>query len=253
MNANKIIAYTTGLLTLLLALFSFVLSFNALTDLAAKHGVSIPPLFPFVVEAAVIVFSLNALYRSLQGESARVQWALIIGSSLLAGLFNVAHAQADWLSRLMAAMPSLFLLLSFESFLSLVKHSVTRQGVIKSIANLTHEAHQVSLEIAEKVHDRDTLQATIEAQQARLEDLKRATKAARLVESSANEPRFVPGDTEALALANDTRQAQMVQRREQVLDLLTQGMTQADIADELEVSVTTVKRDIKALNGRVSQ
>lgn len=253
MNTDKIIAYTTGLLTLLLALFSFVLSFNALADLAAIHDVSIPPLFPFVVEAAVIVFSLNALYRSLQGESAKVQWALIIGSSLLAGLFNVAHAQADWLSRLMAAMPSLFLLLSFESFLSLVKHGVTKQGAIKSIIDLNHEAQQVSLEIAEKVHDRDTLQATIEAQQTRLEDLKRATKAARLVESSANEPRFVPGDPQALALANDTRQAQMTERRERVLDLLHHDMTQAGIADELGVSVATIKRDIKALNGRVSQ
>jgi len=251
MNANRVIAYATGALTLLLAGFSFILSFNALTDLAAQHGVSIPPLFPFVVEAAVIVFSLNALYRSLQGEPAKVQWALIIGSSLLAGLFNVAHAQADWLSRLMAAMPSLFLLLSFESFLSLVKHGVTRQGVIKSIADLTREAHQVSLEIADKVHNRDTLQATIEAQQARIEELKQATKAARLVESSANEPHFIPGDTQALALANDTRQAQMIERREQLLDLLQQEMTQADIADELGVSVTTVKRDIKALNGRV--
>ncbi|MCB0197973.1 MAG: DUF2637 domain-containing protein, partial [Anaerolineae bacterium] len=105
MNANKIIAISTGVLTILLALFAFILSFNALTDLASQHGVSIPFLFPFVVEAAVIVFSLNALYRSLQGESAWFQWCLIIGSSLLAGLFNVAHAQNDELSRLMAAMP----------------------------------------------------------------------------------------------------------------------------------------------------
>src|SRR5262245_7912919 len=99
MNTHKLIAWLTGILTLLLALFSFILSFNALTDLAQQHGVSIPPLFPFVVEFAVIGFSLNALYRSLSGDPAKVQWALIIGSSVLAGLFNVAHAAPDFLSR----------------------------------------------------------------------------------------------------------------------------------------------------------
>src|SRR6185503_16450798 len=96
---TKIIAWITGALTLLLALFSFILSFNALADLAAKHSVSIPPLFPLVVEAGVVIFSLNALYRSLQGESARWQWGLIIGSSLLAGLFNILHAEVDLISR----------------------------------------------------------------------------------------------------------------------------------------------------------
>ncbi len=124
MKVKKVIAITTGLLTLLLAGFSFTLSFNALSELATEHGVSIPPLFPFVVEFAVIIFSLNALYRSLNGQSVKVQWVLIIGSSLLAGLFNVAHAEADLISRSMAAVPSLFLLLSFESFLSLVKSEV---------------------------------------------------------------------------------------------------------------------------------
>ena len=247
---TKIIAISTGVLTILLALFAFILSFNALADLATQHGVSIPFLFPFVVEAAVIVFSLNALYRSLQGESAWFQWCLIIGSSLLAGLFNVAHAQNDELSRLMAAMPSLFLLLSFESFLSLVKHNVTRQGVIKSIADLNHEAHLVSLEIAEKVHERDTLQVTIDTQQVTIGELEQVTKKAHLVESSANDTKFLPGDTQALDQANDTRTAQMIERREQVLTLLKQEMTQAEIANELDVSITTIKRDIKALNGR---
>lgn len=67
---TKLIAWLTGSLTLLMAVFSFTLSFNALTDLAAKHGVSIPPLFPLVVEAGVVIFSLNALYRSIHGENA---------------------------------------------------------------------------------------------------------------------------------------------------------------------------------------
>ena len=143
MSAIRFIAYLTGALTLLLALFNFVLSFNALADLAAQHGVSIPVLFPLTVEAAVVIFSLNALYRSLHGESTGWQWVLIIGSSLLAGVFNVLHASNDPLSRAIAAMPSLFLLLSFETFLGQVRHAVSRSSLIQAIADLNAELEQL--------------------------------------------------------------------------------------------------------------
>lgn len=151
MNASKFIAYLTGALTLLLALFSFVLSFNALTDLATHHGVSIPVLFPLTVEAAVVIFSLNALYRSLHGESTGWQWVLIIGSSLLAGVFNILHAKSDLLSRAIAAMPSLFLLLSFETFLGQVRHAVRRSSVIQRIADLNSELEQNRLKFAKQL------------------------------------------------------------------------------------------------------
>jgi hypothetical protein len=145
MKANKIIAWLTGILTLSLAVFSFVLSFNALTDLAAQHGVSIPGLFPFLVEFGVVIFSLNALYRSLNGEKAAWQWTLIIGSSLLAGTFNVLHADPDLVSKTMAAMPSLFLLLSFETFLGQLKHAVKRQAVTKNLGQLEQDLEQQRL------------------------------------------------------------------------------------------------------------
>ena len=138
-KANRVIAYITGLLTLLLALFSFILSFNALADLASANGVSLPLLFPLIVEAGVVIFSLNALYRSLHGESARWQWALVIGSSLLAGSFNVIHAKPNPVARIMAAMPSLFLLLSFETFLSQVKYAVRQAEIIQSLSELEAE------------------------------------------------------------------------------------------------------------------
>jgi len=148
-NAHKWIAWVTAILTLLLALFAFILSFNALTDLAASHGVSIPPLFPLVVEFAVVIFSLNALYRSLGGEKTAVQWILIIGASLLASTFNVVHANTDFISRAMAAMPSLFLLLSFETLMGQVRHVVSRSNLVRSLAQLNTElsARQTELNL----------------------------------------------------------------------------------------------------------
>ncbi|MBW7841041.1 MAG: DUF2637 domain-containing protein, partial [Chitinophagaceae bacterium] len=186
-NYKKIIAWITGLLTLLLALFSFILSFNALADLAINHGVSIPILFPLVVEAGVIIFSLNALYRSLHGESAKWQWCLVISSSLLAGGFNILHAPPDLVSRIMAAMPSLFLLLSFETLLSQIKHSVTRTHVIQSIVQLTSELESKRQELdllidakgqeIERLHyEADELETEIEVTRTALVQVRQENK-----------------------------------------------------------------------------
>lgn len=234
---NRIIAWLTGLLTLLLAIFAFILSFNALADLAATHGVSIPPLFPFVVEFAVVIFSLNALYRSLSGERAHMQWALIIGSSLLAGMFNVAHADPDLISRAIAGMPSLFLLLSFESFLSLIKHRVTQQGILHDIVALTQQYHESSQSLEELTHRRDSLQAQIE-------ELRGIKQAQLTLTDTIPKP--------DIGKAREAKQAQIAQRRERVLALIQEGMSQPDIASELGVSLATIKRDTKTLNGRMS-
>lgn len=241
MNTPKIIAWLTGILTLLLAGFSFVLSFNALTDLAQKHGVSIPPLFPFVVEFAVIIFSLNALYRSLSGDPAKVQWGLIIGSSLLAGLFNIAHAAPDLLSRLMAAMPSLFLLLSFESFLSLVKHTVNRQSIMASIEQLKQVVSNKQDEVSNLDNILDEKNNEIDNLVSRIYELTMQHNELKAVSNRATVQEM-----------NEAKQNKVTERREQVLSLLQEGKSQNDIAELLGVSRITITRDVKALNGRVS-
>jgi len=250
---TKIIAWITGALTLLLALFSFILSFNALADLAARHSVSLPPLFPLVVEAGVVIFSLNALYRSLHGESARWQWGLIIGSSLLAGLFNILHAEIDLVSRAIAAMPSLFLLLSFETFLGQVKHAVKRSNLVKSVAELLAELNITRTEldhlIAIKQVELDTLTqqadhlyTAVEQSQATLDQLHRAIEQAKTAQSSSLEQaKAVKAKHDALA---------MEQRRNQLLTILT---SEGDIgasafADRLHTSRGTVYSDLKALS-----
>ena len=145
----------------------------------------------------------------MSGEGAKVQWGLIIGSSLLAGMFNVAHAESDFISRAMAAMPSLFLLLSFESFLSLIKHSVTRQGITQGITQLNHKYQEVSQNLENQSQERDTLQAQI--------DKLRGIKQDQL---ALNDTTPKPD----ISKAQEAKQAQISQRREQVLTLTQEGI-----------------------------
>lgn len=226
----KTIFWLTGIITLALAAFAFILSFNALRDLAQQHGVSIPFLFPLVVEAAVIVFSLNLLYRSLTGQGVKLQWVLILLSSLLAVVFNVAHAQQNLVSQFMAAMPSLFLLLSFESLLSLVRYFVQRQNTLDSLEIIKTALNDKNSEV-------DTLEAKIAKARATLEAL---TNDIGLVKM------------QSVQRARQAKQEKIDNRRQSVLVLLNDGYEENDIAEQLKVSVRTIQRDKIALNGQVT-
>ena len=126
----RVISILTGLLTLTVAIFSFTVSFVSLENISRDFGFPIPFLFPLTVEAGVVIFSLNALYRSLNREKTIWQWTLVILSSCLALTFNVLHAQNNLTSQVMFAIPSLFFLLAFENLLSQVKY-VTKKNLIK--------------------------------------------------------------------------------------------------------------------------
>jgi DNA-binding transcriptional regulator LsrR (DeoR family) len=64
---------------------------------------------------------------------------------------------------------------------------------------------------------------------------------------------FEPGDPEALAQANEAKQAGIEARRAQVAELSDQDMTQSEIAQALGVSRSTIKRDLAAVhNGHIN-
>ncbi|MCP4409469.1 MAG: HTH domain-containing protein, partial [Gammaproteobacteria bacterium] len=222
-------------------------------DLAIDHGISIPVLFPLVVEAGVVIFSLNALYRSIHGERVIWQWCLVIGSSLLAGAFNVLHARPDMVSRIMAAMPSLFLLLSFETFLSQIKYSVTRVNVVQSITHLTDALNTKQQELDTLVDTKQQeldslgnqtvkLNHGIEQAKATLTQLRQEIKQLEGVHSSS------------IAHARQSKAVQdalsIKQRRAILLDVLNaEGDIGASaLAERLNTTRGTVYNDLKALS-----
>jgi len=55
-----------------------------------------------------------------------------------------------------------------------------------------------------------------------------------------------------LEQANESKGQQIEERRAQVLNLTRAGKSKPEIADELGVSISTIKRDVYALNGQVT-
>jgi DNA-binding CsgD family transcriptional regulator len=141
MNQAKAIAGLTGGLTIGLAGAAFTLSFNSLTELAGQQGLSVPVLFPLILEGGLITFSLTALDRQLAGQSTVVQWAMVISCSIAAATFNIIHAPATLLARTMWAIPSVVLLLAFESFLTQLRYRVS-QSTANSVDNSQSMASQ---------------------------------------------------------------------------------------------------------------
>lgn len=70
---TKLISIVTGILTLTVAGFAFAVSFTSLTEMAHEYNFPIPFLLPLTLEAGMIVFSANALYRKLNKEPARLK------------------------------------------------------------------------------------------------------------------------------------------------------------------------------------
>lgn len=83
-------------------------------------------------------------------------------------------------------------------------------------------------------------------------DQEQAKREARKRDREADKWANVPDSVSPLGQANDAKQTVIVQRRDKVLELLGQGQGPGDIAQALEVSVKTIRRDIEALNGRAN-
>ena len=114
-------ASTTGVLALAVA--GFTLSYEALHRLAVEHGV--PPhlawAWPLIVDGFIVVASLAVVHAVLEGRRTAYPWALVLGFSTMLVAFNVLHAPPSPVARLVAAVPRLALVLSFELLMRQVR------------------------------------------------------------------------------------------------------------------------------------
>jgi len=226
----KAINLLTALLVLSLAIGAFILSYHALLEMALTHGITgwLAYIWPLLIDASLVVFSLAVLRASLNGERTLYPWLLVSLYTIATIVFNILHAPADIVARIIAAVAPVSLFLSFELLMSMTRTEVTRAGLVQTVTELAQEKDKLQAEII-------VLDRKIDQAQDKLQDTNRG----QIGENTGNVQRL-----------NQKRQAKMEARRQEVAALLDTGKDLPDIAQAVGVTVKTVKRDIMALNGR---
>jgi len=130
---------------------SFALSYDALHQLAEANQVPKPLawIWPLIVDGFIIVASLAILHAFQHGRTARYPWALLAGFSTLSVAFNVLHAPPTAIARLVAAIPPLTLVLSFELLMRQLRYRTpapTRTTTV--LASRTSEAQSPTEQLA---------------------------------------------------------------------------------------------------------
>lgn len=181
--ANKYISAFSALLVLFLASSAFVLSFEALKDLAKHAGVAeqMAWLYPAIIDGAIIIFSLSVLRANLNRENVLYPWALVSLFTVLSVALNIIHAEQDFLARFLAAIPPVALFLSFELLTSHLKAVTIRLRAIQSLTEIDKEIQEKQIELSNVivsrtaeldgiVHERKALLEKLDTEIKQLED-----------------------------------------------------------------------------------
>lgn len=226
---------------------SFALSFNALHDLAQQNGqpARLAWIWPAIVDISLVIYTAAVLVAQLQRRPARLPIALTVGYGLVTVAGNLLHAPGTPAGYFVAALPPLSLILGTELLRVMAKHQIEYRAALASLAELAAQQQQAQAELdqlrQQAAADLDKLTGQIEAKQAQLDRLKGDISEAKTGKNARSVEEM-----------NAARQDKIEARRQEVLDLLAQGKDKSEIAESLDVSVKTIHRDIKALNGKVN-
>lgn len=244
---NKYIAWLTSILVFMVALGSFMISYNALRDINQQYGVSghlfdldLSYIWPLLIDFSLIVFSLCVVTAQLYNESTWRQWVLVGIYTLATIGVNTLHVWPDLLpvmaiKIIIACIPPVSLFFSFETLMSQLKSSVNRTQQQATITGYDTALRQAQNGFADLMQQMDSVRAgliaTIAEKDSQLSELQQQV-------SAANDP--------------------VTHRRDKVLALINKyrteygkAPTQAYLAEQAGVSVQTIRGDMAALNGRV--
>jgi len=232
-HRNQVIDLTTKIAvvsSVLVILAAAVLSFTALYDLFLQIGLFagwLAVLFPLLFDLAELAAAVTVLNAKLQGENDRFAWGLVIGFTVAGMGANIAHAAHAWhIERIDSAQFVLAVVFTslFPLSIALVTHllkrtierTIKRAEAVTTLAELTRQA-------AALTRQRDALTVQVDALKAERDALN--------VDISGNVQEMTA-----------KRQAEAGNRKRQALAMLSEGMSQADIAETLGVTQRTVKR-----------
>lgn len=205
------ISRLTAILVFALAAGAFALSYDALRNVAAENGVTgwRSTVWPLLVDAALIIFSLAVVRNTLSGERTRWPWFLVALYTIATVAFNILHVPGNFFRipdaitrQIVAAVAPVSLFLAFETLMAMLIAGVRRSEAILSLAKLSAQRESMRTEnetIAARLtesrrryesfaRETETLAAKHKEREAQYETLTRETEtlAARLDERKRN-------------------------------------------------------------------
>lgn len=120
------ITRTTTTLFVLLAVLAFALSYTTLQVTAANNGKPGWASYgwPLLIDGGLVIFSLAVVYKSLRGESARVQWASVGVFTVATVLFNVLQETHPITTVFVLAAAPVVLFMTFETLMGIIRSNV---------------------------------------------------------------------------------------------------------------------------------
>lgn len=265
-NANSLISFVTGLLILLIAIGSFALSYNNLHQTALSHGVgpNLAYIWPLLIDFALVVFSLAVVQSNLNNEPAYRRWLMVALYTIATIAFNVYHAPANIAAQIVAVVAPVTLFLSFETLMAMLKNGVIKRNLMTSLSQLKQELERLNGEVGEAKNELSfsEIELTQTAQKVTNLNQQMSQIMSQVEQLKAQKERLISEVDELKKSQRAEAKKEPTGRKgkasqEQVLSLLNQGLTQAQAAKKLKVSLSTVKRLNKnepvevAMNGKV--
>jgi hypothetical protein len=239
-------------LLIIVVLIPFIVSFGALKDLAAKNGISYPFMYPLMIDLSLIIFNLVALRSSLYGERNRYAWSLVIMATLISVVLNVVHAPPVPLSMFMAGLPPLFILAAFHLVVMRIEQSAKRSRATLTLTHLTQKIEAAQVEHEQLSGQKEAVTREVDTQREQLVAIQKEKTAvqqelAQLHREQSKRQREMADEQSA--------ESAILARRERLRTLMNDSsnqMTQAEMAEALGVSISTIRRDLHSLNGQVT-
>jgi plasmid maintenance system antidote protein VapI len=249
----------TGLAVLVSAL---ILSFETLRHTAGAYGYGpwLSVLWPLLIDGIILSQSLVVLRRSRLGFPTRFNWFLLLVFEAASLFINAA---AGWVlgqtftEQLIGAMvhglPPVALFLIAKSMSNDIKDNGRLSSAIQTVESLTNEAESIRIDNERQARFLEGNQAEINELVEKRDRLKDEVAQLQTERRKAKRGGVSPITGTSIETANDGKAAKIEARREQVLQLKQDGLKNAEIARQLEVTPDTIRRDVLALNGKLAE
>lgn len=232
------------------------LSFWALRDLAEPIFGGLAWVFALMVDGAIVVFILAVLRQNLSHQSAKFEWWLVIGSTVVSVALNTAHTAVVreawippvWFYLLLAMIPPIALALSLELLMKQIRSDVTRSEAERTLQEIKNKIQDKKRELVELADaELDKIQPEIANARQELDMVM-----AELDKAKANKDK-VQTELDRVSAEKAVLEDTIAARRFKVIQLVAKGEQQGDIANMLKVSAKTIQRDVEALNGAIER